>query len=158
VHPVVVHLAQLVGAFLWRLRYKTEVFVVSEDTEMLRVLSCLDSPPEPVTLAMVYTVLGEYLFFKRQIEAGQLYLVKASQTMSSQELSQSTLDLDGLLSTNEPDEDTKEFIAVVTQLTYINKSAMMVLGLPTFLDEDYNHQLPSLLVGGILANQHRPLS
>ena len=146
VHPALVHLAQLVGAFLWKLHHKTEVLIVSEDMEMLKVLGALEYPPDPVTLLVIYIVLGEYLYFKRQTEAGRLYLVKASQVMTAQELQLSTPNVHALLSMGEPDEDTKEFITAICQLTYIDKATMLVLGVPSFLDPEYDRQLRALTV------------
>ncbi|GJE98520.1 Zn(II)2Cys6 transcription factor domain-containing protein [Phanerochaete sordida] len=144
VHPAVIHLAQLVGTYLWTLHHKTDVLVVSEDVELLKVLSALEYAPEPATLIMIYTVLGEYFLYKRQIEAGRPYLVKASKVLSFEDLQLSTPSLDALLVVGEPDEDTKEYLTALGQLAYIDKATSMVIGLTPFLDDEYEKQLQEL--------------
>lgn len=146
VHPAVVHLAQLIGAFLWKQHHKTDVLILSEDVELFNVLSALEYPAEPSTLVMVYIVLGEYLLFKRQIEAGRQYLVKSSKVISLQDLQMSTPSLGALLAVGEPNEDTKEYLTVLAQMAYIDKSTSMVIGFTPFLDSEYERRLKELAV------------
>ena len=146
VHPAVVHLAQMVGAFLWKVHHQTDVLILSEDIEMLKILNCLEYPPDSATLVMVYTVIGEYLLFKRQPDAARMYLVKATQVMSPQELQLCTPNLHTMLAMGEPDEDTKEFIAAISQLMYVDKASTMVMGMVPFLDAEYDEQIRTLSV------------
>lgn len=142
-----VYLAQLVGCFLWKLRYKTDVLVLSEDLELRNVLDAVEAlPPDPTTLVMIYTVLGEYLLFKRQIELGREYLVRASRVLAAQDLQLAAPSLEGLISCTEPDEETKEYLSTMGQLLYIDKATSMVLRLPFFLNAEYDRQLRSITV------------
>ncbi|EKM51825.1 uncharacterized protein PHACADRAFT_101816, partial [Phanerochaete carnosa HHB-10118-sp] len=142
----IIHLSQLVGIYLWKLHHKTDVLVVSEDVEMLKVLNALEYAPEPATLVTIYIVLGEYLLFKRQLDTGRQYLIKASNVMSLQDLQTSTPSLDALLMVGEPEEDTKEYLTALGQLTYVDKATSMVIGWTPFLDHEYEKQLKQLVL------------
>lgn len=147
VHPTVVYLAQLVGCFLWKLHYKTDALILSEDIELRNVLESLETlPPDSTTMVMAYTVLGEYMYFKRQLELGRQYLVRASRVIALQDLQLSASKLSGLLGLGEPDEDTKEYLSALGQLCYIDKATSAVLCVPTFLDAEYDRELRNLTV------------
>ncbi|KIP05150.1 hypothetical protein PHLGIDRAFT_164927 [Phlebiopsis gigantea 11061_1 CR5-6] len=147
IHPAVVYVAQLVGCFLWKLRHKTDVLVLSEDIEIRNVLNAVEAlPPDPATLVMIYTVLGEYLLFKQQRELGRDYLVRASRVLAPQDLQLAAPSLEGLSSHTEPDEDTKEYLSAMAQLLYIDKATSMVLRLPFFLNAEYDRQLRSITI------------
>ena len=129
------------------MHYKAEVLVISEDIELHNVLESLEAlPPDPATLVMIYTVLGEFLYFKRQLEAGRQYLVRASRVIPLHELQMVSSKMGGMLGLSEPDENTKEYLSALGQLCYLDKATSTVLCVPTFLDPEYDKQLRNLTV------------
>lgn len=146
VHRSVVHLAQLVGSMLWKRHHKTDVFLISEDAELRSILNALEDPPDSATLVMIYTLLAWCFLFQRQLEVGREYLMKASQVVTIQNLQLTPPCMDAMLVLGEPDEDTKEFLTSMAQLLYMDKAAVMVLGMSTLLDAEYDRQLKTLSV------------
>ncbi|EKM55428.1 uncharacterized protein PHACADRAFT_161409 [Phanerochaete carnosa HHB-10118-sp] len=144
IHPSMVHAAQLLGSLLWRAHTKTDVLVVNEEVEMGAILNSLSEPPDSATLVVIYCLLAWYTLYLRQIDPGREYMAKAANVLISNNLQLTPPHMDDVLMLEEPDEDTKEYITAVGQYIYNNRVAQMILGWPSFLDEEYDRQLKSL--------------
>lgn len=159
-HPALVYLAQLIGGFLWRLHHNTDEPLDGDEVELRNILRSLEYPPDPATLVVIYILLGEYLLFKKQLDIGRQYLIRASQVLPIEDLQLSMPNMSAMLSVDEPDEDTKEYISALAQLSYIDKATSMVLNFPPFLEVEYDRQLKALSVSTLAHMQlsQRPLT
>ena len=146
VHRSVVHLAQLLGSALWRIHHKTEVLVISEAAEMQNVLSALEYPPDPATLVMMYTVIGWYHLYERKLDIGRQYLSKAVEVIMLNNLQFAMQPIDVMLSLEEPDEDTKEYLTAMCQILYMDKAATIVLKMAPLMDTSFDTQFKTLTV------------
>ncbi|KAJ3520271.1 hypothetical protein NM688_g9187 [Phlebia brevispora] len=144
VHPTMVHLAQLIGGALWRMTHKEGAVIVSEELELRNALSALTNPPEPATQVSINCLLAWYFLFKRQLEDGRAYLVKAYQIVADFGLQLSPTAADAMTPMSEPDEDTKELITALSQLLYLDKAGIIVLSMPSVLNDEYDRQVKAL--------------
>ncbi|KIP09139.1 hypothetical protein PHLGIDRAFT_347915 [Phlebiopsis gigantea 11061_1 CR5-6] len=144
VHRGLVHLSQLLGSLLWRIHHKTEVLVLSEAVEMQNLLNALEYPPDPATLVMMYTVLAWYHLYERKLEIGRQYLSKAVDVIMLNNLQFAMQPIDVMLSLEEPDENTKEYLTSMCQLLYMDKAAKIVLQMAPLMDATFDTQFRTL--------------
>ncbi|EKM53711.1 uncharacterized protein PHACADRAFT_125635, partial [Phanerochaete carnosa HHB-10118-sp] len=78
------------------------------------------------------------------MEVGREYLIKAAHVIVSNNMQVTPPHMDGVLTLEEPDDDTKEHVTTIAHFIYSDNFAQMVLAYPPFLDAEYNRQLKLL--------------
>lgn len=150
VHPAMLHLAQLIGGVLWRIHNKTDSLIINEDVELRNAIGAIEStPPDPATLLSIDCLLAWYHLFKRRVDEGRVYLVKAYQVVVEYGLQLAAPAPDSVTPLIEPDEDTKEVITALSQLLYLDKAGIIVLSMPSVLNDDYDRQVKNLPVSAM---------
>ena len=139
-----IHLSQLIGGVLWRMHHKSDSIIIDEELELRNALRTLEHRPEPPTLVSIYCLLAWYFMFKRQLEEGRNYLVKAYRVVMDNGLQLSGPTPDPLDRITEPDEDTKEHVTALSQLLYLDKAGIIVLNMPSVLNDEYDRQMKAL--------------
>ena len=147
VHPALIHLAQLIGGVLWRMHNKTDSLIIHEEVELRNALRALDQRPDPSTLLSIDCLLAWYFLYRRQVDEGRSYLVRAYQVVVDYGLQLIPPGPDTVTGIVEPDEDTKELITALSQLLYLDKAGIIVLSMPSVLNDDYDRQVKALSVG-----------
>ena len=152
VHPSIIHVAHLWGTTLSG-KYHVPARVEEEIMHFGLVFEALDRmPPNIVTLLQVYSLMGLYFLFKRDISRGREFLLKASNVVLQYNLHirspgkprSGDCMASPLVVATEIDEEMN----ALCQLLYIDKVSNLLLNLPPFLDHQLDTDFRAILVCG----------
>lgn len=146
VHPALIHLAQLIGGVFWLMHSRSDALIINEEIELRNTQRALDHLPDPATMLSIYCLLAWYHLYKRQLEDGRNMLVKGYQHVMEYDLQLVKPRPDAVTNLAEPDDDTKEVLVGLSQLLYLDKAAMIVLNMPSVLNDEYDRQVKALPV------------
>ena len=152
VHPSIIHIAHLWGTALSG-KYHVPAHVDEEIMHFGLVFEALDKmPPNIVTLLQVYSLMGLYFLFKRDISRGREFLLKASNVVLQYNLHirspgkhrSGDCMASPLVVATEIDEEMN----ALCQLLYIDKVSNLLLNLPPFLGHQLDTDFRMILVCG----------
>ncbi|KZT11368.1 uncharacterized protein LAESUDRAFT_740887 [Laetiporus sulphureus 93-53] len=143
-HPVLIHVAQLMGCRLWQDQHRMNLNGTIENIQLQLTNRALLENPDPVTKLQVHSVLAIYFLIKRMMHEGRDQLVKGAQVAAEFRMRFDMLVAGGLPSLQDEPDVAQEHICALSQLMYLDKAATIVLNDPSLLGADYDQQFRTL--------------
>ncbi|KAH9934758.1 uncharacterized protein B0H18DRAFT_1114616 [Fomitopsis serialis] len=144
IHPVLVHVAQVIGCRFWQVQRRIVINSSVETTLLQHVEQAMSDTPAPVTRLQVHCILAIYFLLKRQMRERREQLMKAAQVTLHNNIRFDTHTAEAFASLENTIDEAHEQICALSQFMYLDKAAAIVLNDPSLLTSDYDQQLNML--------------